>query len=63
MILDCLQVLPGLRSIGETEVIFEDGRSYPFDSIIFATGFTRSTKAWLKVKLKLSQSHCELDNA
>ncbi|KAL1816603.1 hypothetical protein ACET3Z_019177 [Daucus carota] len=43
-----IQVFPGLRSIGETEVIFEDGRSYPFDSIIFATGFTRSTKAWLK---------------
>ncbi|KAL8149013.1 putative indole-3-pyruvate monooxygenase YUCCA10 [Apium graveolens] len=43
-----IQVLPGLRSIGESEVLFEDSRSYPFDSIIFATGFTRSTKTWLK---------------
>ncbi|WOG94782.1 hypothetical protein DCAR_0314079 [Daucus carota subsp. sativus] len=43
-----IQVLPGLRSIAESEIFFEDGRSDPFDSIIFATGFTRSTKMWLK---------------
>ncbi|KAK1378932.1 hypothetical protein POM88_025676 [Heracleum sosnowskyi] len=42
------QVLPGLKSIGETEVLYEDDQSHPFDSIIFATGVIRSTKTWLK---------------
>lgn len=45
----CGQVLPKLRDIRGGEVSFEDGKSYPFDAIVFATGFKRSTHKWLKV--------------
>ena len=45
-----VQILPaGVRSVRGSDVLFEDGRSYPFDDIIFATGFTRSTHQWLQV--------------
>lgn len=30
-------------------VVFQDGESYSFDVIIFATGFQRATNNWLKV--------------
>ncbi|KAM7495921.1 hypothetical protein LguiA_020335 [Lonicera macranthoides] len=43
-----IQVLPAIRSIRGNDVEFEDGRSHPFDTIIFATGFTRSTNNWLQ---------------
>ncbi|XAR61277.1 Indole-3-pyruvate monooxygenase [Bertholletia excelsa] len=43
-----IQVLPAISSIGRGEVIFENGKSHPFDAIVFATGFRRSTHKWLK---------------
>ncbi|KAI3678991.1 hypothetical protein L6452_38296 [Arctium lappa] len=45
-----IQVLPGLKSIksGGTEVVFENGKCYHFDTILFATGFKRSTHLWLQ---------------
>ncbi|KAL3620204.1 hypothetical protein CASFOL_035116 [Castilleja foliolosa] len=44
-----VQVLPaGIKSINGSEVCFENGKEYPFEVIIFATGFKRSTKEWLR---------------
>ncbi|XP_057439011.1 probable indole-3-pyruvate monooxygenase YUCCA10 [Lotus japonicus] len=44
-----IQVLPAeIESIRGNQVLFRDGKSQPFDSIIFCTGFKRSTKKWLK---------------
>ncbi|KAL3827872.1 hypothetical protein ACJIZ3_016674 [Penstemon smallii] len=44
-----IQVLPaGIKSIRGDTVAFEDGKEYSFDAIVFATGFKRSTKEWLK---------------
>jgi len=45
-----MQVLPTeIESIRGNEVFFRDGKSLPFDSIIFCTGFKRTTQKWLKV--------------
>ncbi|KAL8054889.1 hypothetical protein ABFX02_04G022000 [Erythranthe guttata] len=43
-----IQVLPGIRSVEGNNVLFENEKEYPFDVILFATGFKRSTKEWLK---------------
>ncbi|KAG4916590.1 hypothetical protein AAZX31_19G193200 [Glycine max] len=44
-----IQVLPAeIKSIRGNEVLFQDGKSYTFDSIVFCTGFKRSTQKWLK---------------
>ncbi|OMO77849.1 Pyridine nucleotide-disulfide oxidoreductase, class-II [Corchorus capsularis] len=43
-----IQVLPGISSIRGNEVEFNNGKTHPFDSIIFCTGFKRTTKLWLK---------------
>ncbi|KAI4349602.1 hypothetical protein L6164_010168 [Bauhinia variegata] len=44
-----IQVLAAeIESIRGNEVLFKDGKSLPFDSIIFCTGFKRSTQKWLK---------------
>lgn len=43
------QVLPGITNIRGNDVVFENGKEHPFDAIIFATGFNRSTNQWLKV--------------
>ncbi|XP_028804172.1 probable indole-3-pyruvate monooxygenase YUCCA10 [Neltuma alba] len=37
-----------INRIRGNEVVFRDGKSLPFDSIIFCTGFKRSTHKWLK---------------
>ncbi|PON99871.1 Flavin monooxygenase-like enzyme [Trema orientale] len=36
------------RIKGNNEVLLKNGKSYHFDSIIFCTGFKRSTNLWLK---------------
>ncbi|GAA0176421.1 oxygenase [Lithospermum erythrorhizon] len=43
-----IQVLPAIASIRGNDVIFNNEKSCPFDAIIFATGFKRSTNKWLK---------------
>ncbi|KAJ9543203.1 hypothetical protein OSB04_022910 [Centaurea solstitialis] len=45
-----IQVLPTLKNIkgGGNEVVFENGKCYQFDVILFATGFKRSTHLWLQ---------------
>lgn len=45
-----IQVLPTLKNIksGGNEVVFENGKCYQFDAIVFATGFKRSTHLWLQ---------------
>ncbi|GAV79077.1 Pyr_redox_3 domain-containing protein [Cephalotus follicularis] len=43
-----IQVLPAIASIRGNDVLFENGKSHPFDTIIFCTGFKRSTNKWLK---------------
>ncbi|XP_035834502.1 probable indole-3-pyruvate monooxygenase YUCCA10 isoform X1 [Helianthus annuus] len=45
-----IRVLPALKSAngGGYEVVFENGRFYQFDVILFATGFKRSTHLWLQ---------------
>ncbi|XWS76492.1 hypothetical protein CRYUN_Cryun01aG0181100 [Craigia yunnanensis] len=43
-----IQVLPAISSIRGNEVVFENGKTHPFDIIVFCTGFKRSTNIWLK---------------
>ncbi|OMO77848.1 Flavin monooxygenase-like protein, partial [Corchorus capsularis] len=43
-----IQVLPAISNIRGNEVVFNNGKTHPFDSIILCTGFKRSTKLWLK---------------
>ncbi|KAL8548522.1 hypothetical protein ACS0TY_007720 [Phlomoides rotata] len=43
-----IQVLPGILSVKGNTVLFENGKEFPFDVIVFATGFKRSTNQWLK---------------
>ncbi|PKI59446.1 hypothetical protein CRG98_020205 [Punica granatum] len=43
-----IRVLPAVRSIRGSEVVFENGNSHSFDAIVFATGFKRSTNKWLQ---------------
>lgn len=43
-----IQVLPAITSINGNVVSFENWKQYPFDAIIFATGFKTSIKQWLK---------------
>ncbi|KAF9607447.1 hypothetical protein IFM89_035585 [Coptis chinensis] len=43
-----IQVVSSFKSIKGDNVEFEDGKTRRFDAIVFATGFKRSTKKWLK---------------
>ncbi|OMO77850.1 Pyridine nucleotide-disulfide oxidoreductase, class-II [Corchorus capsularis] len=43
-----IQVLPAISNITGNEVVFDNGKTHPFDTIIFCTGFKRSTNVWLK---------------
>ncbi|XWS36226.1 hypothetical protein CRYUN_Cryun20dG0067200 [Craigia yunnanensis] len=43
-----IQVLPGISSIKGSVVVLENGKTHPFDTIVFCTGFKRSTNIWLK---------------
>ncbi|XP_022758093.1 probable indole-3-pyruvate monooxygenase YUCCA10 [Durio zibethinus] len=43
-----IQVLPAISSIRGNEVVFQSGKTHPFDAIVFCTGFKRSTNIWLK---------------
>ncbi|KAL9684199.1 hypothetical protein QQ045_021633 [Rhodiola kirilowii] len=43
-----IQVLPAIQRVRGGDVEFENGKSHPFDVIIFATGFKRCTNMWLK---------------
>jgi flavin-dependent dehydrogenase len=46
-----LQVIPaGLKSVHGNVVEFADGRQYPFDAIVFATGYRSAIKRWLQVR-------------
>ncbi|XP_048138970.1 probable indole-3-pyruvate monooxygenase YUCCA10 isoform X2 [Rhodamnia argentea] len=45
-----IQVLPALKRVEGNVVEFEDGKSHPFDAVIFCTGFKRSTSKWLKAR-------------
>ncbi|GMY16507.1 probable indole-3-pyruvate monooxygenase YUCCA10 [Fagus crenata] len=44
-----IQVLPAeIVSIRGNDIQFKNGKLHPFDSIVFCTGFKRSTNLWLK---------------
>nr|CAD1840048.1 unnamed protein product [Ananas comosus var. bracteatus] len=43
-----IQVLPAVTSVKGNNVEFSDGNSYPFDAIIFATGYKSTIKEWLQ---------------
>ncbi|XVE77689.1 hypothetical protein DITRI_Ditri13aG0082400 [Diplodiscus trichospermus] len=43
-----IQVLPAISSIKGNQVVFQNGKTHPFDTIVFCTGFKRSTNIWLK---------------
>lgn len=53
-----IQVLPAVKCVRGNEVVFENGHADSFDAIVFATGFKRPTKQWLKVK----EEDCILNN-
>lgn len=42
-------MLPAIENIRGNEVVFKNGELHLFDSIVFCTGFKRSTNKWLKV--------------
>lgn len=46
-----LQVLPAMKGINGNVVEFADGRQFPFDAIVFATGYRSAAKKWLKVSI------------
>ncbi|XP_047309321.1 probable indole-3-pyruvate monooxygenase YUCCA10 [Impatiens glandulifera] len=43
-----IQVFPAVVDITENKVLFENGLLYPFDVIVFATGFKKSSTKWIK---------------
>ncbi|KAJ8500310.1 hypothetical protein OPV22_010862 [Ensete ventricosum] len=43
-----IKVVKGLTNIRENEVEFEDGKSYQYDAIVFATGFRTNPRRWLQ---------------
>ncbi|KAI3939055.1 hypothetical protein MKX01_001923 [Papaver californicum] len=43
-----IQVLPAIKTITGDCVEFVNGKSYQFDVLLFATGFTGATNKWLK---------------
>ncbi|TYH05456.1 hypothetical protein ES288_A08G084800v1 [Gossypium darwinii] len=43
-----IQVLPAISSVKGNEVVFENAESHALDTIVFCTGFKRSTHIWLK---------------
>ncbi|KMT18218.1 hypothetical protein BVRB_2g023880 [Beta vulgaris subsp. vulgaris] len=43
-----IKVLPGVVSIDENKIVFENNLESHFDAIIFATGFKSTTCEWLK---------------
>ncbi|KAK1276139.1 putative indole-3-pyruvate monooxygenase YUCCA10 [Acorus gramineus] len=43
-----IQVLPEIKEIRGSEVVFSDGKSHPFDAIIFSTGYKSTANYWLK---------------
>ncbi|GKU86727.1 hypothetical protein SLEP1_g1216 [Rubroshorea leprosula] len=43
-----IQVLPAISSVRSNNVTFVNGKTHPFDTIVFCTGFKRSTNKWLK---------------
>ncbi|XP_057782426.1 probable indole-3-pyruvate monooxygenase YUCCA10 isoform X2 [Salvia miltiorrhiza] len=47
-----IKVLPGIKSIEGNCVLFENEEINAYDVLIFATGFKRSTKQWLKTALQ-----------
>nr|POE62181.1 putative indole-3-pyruvate monooxygenase yucca10 [Quercus suber] len=48
-----IQVLPAeILNIRGNDIIFKNGKSHPFDTIVFCTGFKRSTNLWLKILLQ-----------
>lgn len=50
-----IQVLPAeIGSIRGGQVELKNGKAYQFDTIIFCTGFKRSTNLWLKVTTQTS---------
>ena len=44
------QVLPAeIIKVQSNDILFKNDKLHPFDTIIFCTGFKRSTNLWLKV--------------
>ncbi|KAK1300176.1 putative indole-3-pyruvate monooxygenase YUCCA10 [Acorus calamus] len=43
-----IQVLPEIKEIRGSEVVFSDGKSHPFDAIVFSTGYKSTANYWLK---------------
>jgi indole-3-pyruvate monooxygenase len=42
------RVLPGVRALDETQVVFEDDSRHPFDAIVAATGYAPRTDGFLQ---------------
>ncbi|KAK1300520.1 putative indole-3-pyruvate monooxygenase YUCCA10 [Acorus calamus] len=43
-----IHVLPEIKEIRGSKVVFSDGKSQPFDAIIFSTGYKSTANYWLK---------------
>ena len=53
-----MQVLAAeIESVRGKDVLFKSGELHTFDSIVFCTGFKRSTTKWLKVSNSSNITH------
>jgi hypothetical protein len=49
-----VRVLPAaVKGVRGNVVEFSDGRQYPFDAVVFATGYRCTVRKWLKVKISI----------
>jgi cation diffusion facilitator CzcD-associated flavoprotein CzcO len=54
-----VQVLPGVRELGESEVVFDDGSRHAFDAVVAATGYAPRADRFVQVPdLVLDESGC-----
>lgn len=49
-----------VKSVHGNLVEFNDGKQYPFDAIVFATGYRSTVRRWLKVRLPINQTDAHL---
>ena len=54
-----MKVLPGVRELGEDDVVFDDGSRHAFDAVVAATGYAPRADRFVQVAdLALDESGC-----
>ncbi len=57
-----LQVVPGIERLTKTGVLFTNGATETFDTIIMATGYFSNVPNWLKVRNKNKNNNKQTKN-